>query len=253
MNQNEICIGDEVARSPNGEGVVTGISRDGFAEVNGLAVAWCARTDGRVYNPRGIGGQAGDLVLGASSWKQPEEVVVTVPVGTFDAFQQAVRVATFDEFQAAVLAGAQKIVVTDAVAFVAPGAAVAQGAAAPEGDLPGESGTDPYTWYPSLGKGMARPPMHAPAQAPAEPQAPAVAVAAPVVPPPAPAEPPAAPTPPPETVAPVQHTGAETPQAETPQDGVLENDGPELFRHVGHGEFEPIPQPPHQDNTGETF
>jgi len=24
----------------------------------------------------------------------------------------------------------------------------------------------------------------------------------------------------------------------------LNNDGPELFRHVGHGEFEPVPQPP---------
>jgi hypothetical protein len=209
MNESEICIGDEIARSPNGEGVVTGISREGFAEVNGLAVAWCARTDGRVYNPRGIGGQAGDLILGASSWKQPEHpeevaAMVDKPVYTYDD----TAVSTFDELEGALRTGVRGVSLKQDIEMPAPAAAATMGATLPP---------------------------QAPAQAPTEPQAPAAAVAAPVVPPPAPAEPPAAPVAPPKTVAPVQHAGAETPQGEAPQDGTdnapsnQQDDGGETF------------------------
>lgn len=53
MNPDCIEIGDTVAESPVGPGVVTDISDAGYPRVNGIAVACLKRTDGVVFDPRG--------------------------------------------------------------------------------------------------------------------------------------------------------------------------------------------------------
>lgn len=47
---NEIKIGDKVKNSPLGEGVVTGITKAGFPQVNDVAVSWLVLEDGTKYN-----------------------------------------------------------------------------------------------------------------------------------------------------------------------------------------------------------
>lgn len=54
MSPNHIEIGDTIARSPVGAGMVTDITDAGYPRVNDVAVAWLVRTDGVVFNPRGV-------------------------------------------------------------------------------------------------------------------------------------------------------------------------------------------------------
>ena len=54
MSPNYIEIGDTVARSPVGAGVVTDITDAGYPRVNHVGVAWLIRTDGVVFNPRSV-------------------------------------------------------------------------------------------------------------------------------------------------------------------------------------------------------
>lgn len=51
MDAEFIAIGDTVADSPDGPGVVTGITEAGYPQVNHVAVVWLKRTDGVVFDP----------------------------------------------------------------------------------------------------------------------------------------------------------------------------------------------------------
>ena len=51
MNSNYIQEGDEIADSPVGPGVITGITQAGYPEVNHVAVTWIRRVDGVVWDP----------------------------------------------------------------------------------------------------------------------------------------------------------------------------------------------------------
>lgn len=57
MDKHAIQIGDTVARSPVGEGVVTDITDAGYPRVNEVAVVWLERTDGALFDPHNkVGG-----------------------------------------------------------------------------------------------------------------------------------------------------------------------------------------------------
>lgn len=51
MSPNYLQIGDTVADSPVGAGVITGITEAGYPQVNHVAVARLKRTDGVVFDP----------------------------------------------------------------------------------------------------------------------------------------------------------------------------------------------------------
>ena len=53
MNPNELNVGDTVAKSPVGEGAITGFSQRGYPQVNHIAVACLIRTDEVVFDPHG--------------------------------------------------------------------------------------------------------------------------------------------------------------------------------------------------------
>ena len=53
MHPNEIRIGDMIAESPVGPGVITGITEAGYPQVNHVAVVCLKRTDGVVFDPYG--------------------------------------------------------------------------------------------------------------------------------------------------------------------------------------------------------
>ena len=53
MDPKRLCIGDTVAESPVGPGVVTDITDAGYPQVNHIAVACLKRTDGAVFDPFG--------------------------------------------------------------------------------------------------------------------------------------------------------------------------------------------------------
>lgn len=57
----ELVVGDTISESPVGHGTVTGFSINGYAEVDGVPVAWCRRSDGLIFNPRGIGAFSNQL------------------------------------------------------------------------------------------------------------------------------------------------------------------------------------------------
>ncbi len=46
-------VGDAVAYSPNGSGVITDFTERGYPRVNEVAVGTLILTDGRVFNPHG--------------------------------------------------------------------------------------------------------------------------------------------------------------------------------------------------------
>ena len=46
-------VGDTIADSPVGAGVITGITEAGYPQVNHVAVARLTRTDGAVFDPYG--------------------------------------------------------------------------------------------------------------------------------------------------------------------------------------------------------
>lgn len=52
MNPDYLQIGDTVADSPVGPGVITGITDAGYPQVNHVAVGRLKRTDGVVFDPR---------------------------------------------------------------------------------------------------------------------------------------------------------------------------------------------------------
>lgn len=54
MNVNYLAEGDTVKDSPRGPGTITGITAAGFPQVNHVAVAWLERTDGVIFDPRGV-------------------------------------------------------------------------------------------------------------------------------------------------------------------------------------------------------
>lgn len=63
MKPNHLCVGDQVLSSPAGGGTFTGVDAQGWPCVDGIAVGWLVRIDGREYNPRGIGARVGELEL----------------------------------------------------------------------------------------------------------------------------------------------------------------------------------------------
>lgn len=54
MNPSAIEVGDHIKDSPMGEGKVTGITDAGYPQVNEVACAWLERTDGVIFDPRGV-------------------------------------------------------------------------------------------------------------------------------------------------------------------------------------------------------
>lgn len=53
MRPDCLQVGDTVADSPVGPGVITGITEAGYPQVNHVAVARLKRTDGVVFDPYG--------------------------------------------------------------------------------------------------------------------------------------------------------------------------------------------------------
>ena len=53
MLADYLQVGDTVADSPVGPGVITGITEAGYPQVNHVAVARLKRTDGVVFDPYG--------------------------------------------------------------------------------------------------------------------------------------------------------------------------------------------------------
>lgn len=51
MDPDRVRVGDTVADSPVGPGVVTGFTEVGYPLVNKVAVTWIKRTDGAVFDP----------------------------------------------------------------------------------------------------------------------------------------------------------------------------------------------------------
>lgn len=51
MKPNELRIGDPIHDSPVGSGSVTEFTERGYPKVNGIAVVWCSRPDGALYDP----------------------------------------------------------------------------------------------------------------------------------------------------------------------------------------------------------
>ena len=52
MSPDYLQVGDTVADSPVGPGVITGITDAGYPQVNHVAVGRLKRTDGVVFDPR---------------------------------------------------------------------------------------------------------------------------------------------------------------------------------------------------------
>lgn len=53
MDEELLNIGDFASESPVGPGAVTGFNKNGYPEVNGLAVGWLKRADGMMYGAQG--------------------------------------------------------------------------------------------------------------------------------------------------------------------------------------------------------
>lgn len=79
MHPEFIEVGDVITESPVGHGMVTDFDGD-YAMVNSQRVAWCRRSDGKEYNPLGIGGHKGDLKRQKDFTAEPT-TAVNVPVG----------------------------------------------------------------------------------------------------------------------------------------------------------------------------
>ncbi|WP_087865856.1 hypothetical protein [Comamonas thiooxydans] len=54
MHEKYLSEGDTVKDSPRGPGTITGVTAAGFPQVNHVAVAWLERTDGVIFDPRGV-------------------------------------------------------------------------------------------------------------------------------------------------------------------------------------------------------
>lgn len=48
---NYLEIGDPITDSPVGPGRITGFTDRGYPRVNGVAVVYCVRSDGAIYDP----------------------------------------------------------------------------------------------------------------------------------------------------------------------------------------------------------
>ena len=58
MHPDYIQIGDTIAESPVGPGVMTGVTDAGYPQVNHVAVVCLKRTDGKVFDPFGHYGKS---------------------------------------------------------------------------------------------------------------------------------------------------------------------------------------------------
>lgn len=54
MNPEYLEVGDTVADSGMGAGVITGFTERGYPQVNNVACAWLIRTDGARFDPNGV-------------------------------------------------------------------------------------------------------------------------------------------------------------------------------------------------------
>ena len=98
IDKEYINVGDPILYSPVGRGVVTAFTDAGYAQVNGIAVGWCERSDGKVFNPTGIGAKAGNLQRGPRPLVPPSPEHVPMqppsPAHTLGVGQQAPQVPT---------------------------------------------------------------------------------------------------------------------------------------------------------------
>lgn len=53
MADENIQVGDTIKASPVGAGTLTDVTHAGYPRINGIAVAWCIRTDGATFDPYG--------------------------------------------------------------------------------------------------------------------------------------------------------------------------------------------------------
>jgi len=68
MSPTTINLGDTVANSPAGAGIVESFSDGGFPCVNGTYVTLLVRTDGVVYNPYGL-----DVEAAIAQWQAVDD------------------------------------------------------------------------------------------------------------------------------------------------------------------------------------
>lgn len=54
MDPNYLNVGDTIADSGMGAGVITDFTERGYPRVNGVACAWLIRTDGVRFDPNGV-------------------------------------------------------------------------------------------------------------------------------------------------------------------------------------------------------